>query len=137
MIKSIIISALFFLTYKANADIINQIHPNSLIQADYSKFIILNKITAKSSLEMLNIGEEKEFGNLSIKLNKCIKNTDPFDRNDFLLITVLDKKDNSIIFNGWLVSNNPSISTIEHPVYEIILQECISDNKISHTISKD
>ncbi len=93
-----------------------------------AKIIILNKITAKSELVEFKLGEAKSFGNISVELNRCAKNTDPLKSSNLMLIKVLDKKfnnDKSVLFNGWMDSSNLSISTLEHPVYEIIPIDCI------------
>jgi len=101
-------------------------------QADKAKLIILNKITTKSTEHVLKIGEVKFFGNLSIELHKCIKATDPYNANNWMLLTIFDNKveeDNLSVFHGWVLSSNPSISTLEHPVYEVIPLDCIVSNK--------
>jgi hypothetical protein len=93
-----------------------------------AELIVLNKITAKSVRATIALGEVRFFGNLSIEVHKCIKNTDPFDNSNFMLITAFDHKiddDNVSVFHGWMLSSNPSISTLEHPVYEIFPVNCI------------
>jgi hypothetical protein len=99
-----------------------------LPQADKGKLIILNKITTKSTEYILKIGEVKLFGNLSVELHKCIKGTDPYNVNNWMLLTILDnkvEKENFVVFHGWVLSSNPSLSTLEQPVYEVIPLDCI------------
>jgi hypothetical protein len=103
-----------------------------LPQADKGKLIILNKITTKSTEHILKIGEVKSFGNLSIKLHKCIKGTDPYNTNNWMLLTIFDnkvEKEALTVFHGWVLSSNPSLSTLEHPVYEVIPLDCIISSK--------
>ncbi|MFK7973383.1 MAG: DUF2155 domain-containing protein [Rickettsiaceae bacterium] len=107
----------------------SQYFNNSLIKHQHARLIILNKITAKSFEQLLTIGRKQYIGNLSIEVHACIKNIDPFDRNNLISLTVIDNKiedENILIFQGWLVSSDPSLSTIEHPVYEIIAQDCLT-----------
>ncbi len=97
-----------------------------------AELIILNKITAKQRREIFNLGEVRFFGNLSIKVHKCIKNTNSFNENNLMLLTVFDNKiddDNLLVFHGWVVSSNPSLSTLEHPIYEVIPVDCVSEKK--------
>ena len=104
----------------------------SLPQADKGKLIILNKITTKSTEHILKIGEVKFFGNLSIKLHKCVKGTDPYNTNNWMLLTVFDnkvEKEAITVFHGWVLSSNPSLSTLEHPVYEVIPLDCVVSSK--------
>lgn len=103
-----------------------------LIKTEKAELIVLNKITAKSVKKTFNLGEVQFFGNLSIEVHKCVKSTDPFNLNNLMLLTVFDNKiddDNLSVFHGWLVSSNPSISTLEHPVYEVIAVNCLPQNK--------
>lgn len=103
-----------------------------LVKMDQAELIILNKITAKSIKNLFNIGEIRYFGNLSIEVHKCIKSTDPFNANNLILLTIFDNKiedDNLSVFHGWIVSSNPSISTLEHPVYEVIAVDCKTNDK--------
>ena len=65
-------------------------------------------------------------------VHKCVKSTDPFNANNLMLLTIFDNKiddENLSVFHGWIVSSNPSISTLEHPVYEVIAVDCISKGK--------
>ena len=103
-----------------------------LMKMGRAELIVLNKITAKSTRKTFNLGEIKFFGNLSIEVHKCVKSTDPFNANNLMLLTIFDNKiedDNLSVFHGWIVSSNPSISTLEHPVYEVIAVNCIEKDK--------
>jgi hypothetical protein len=95
------------------------------------KFIeikILDKVSSKTNLLKLTIGEEKKFQNLLIKSLKC-KNSE-FDDNPEITayIQVKDEvnKDNNevFIFNGWTFSSSPAINPFDHPVYDIWLTKC-------------
>lgn len=94
-----------------------------------AKIIVLNKITAKSKELLFLLGKIQFFGNLSIEVHKCIKNTSPFDNYNLMLLTIFDNKlnDNKVlVFHGWMVSRYPSLSTMEHPVYEVIPIDCLN-----------
>ena len=95
------------------------------------KFIeikILDKVSSKTNLLKLTIGEEKKFQNLLIKSLKC-KNSE-FDDNPeitaYIQVQDLINKDNNevFIFNGWTFSSSPAINPFDHPVYDIWLTKC-------------
>ena len=95
------------------------------------KFIeikILDKVSSKTNLLKLKIGEEKKFQNLLIKSLKC-KNSE-FDNNPeitaYIQVKDLVNKDNNevFIFNGWTFSSSPAINPFDHPVYDIWLAKC-------------
>ena len=89
---------------------------------------ILDKVSSKTNLLKLTIGEEKKFQNLLIKSLKC-KNSE-FDDNPeitaYIQVQDLVNKDKNevFIFNGWTFSSSPSINPFEHPVYDIWLTKC-------------
>ncbi len=89
---------------------------------------ILDKVSSKTNLLKLTIGEEKKFQNLLIKSLKC-KNSE-FDDNPeitaYIQVKDLINKDNNevFIFNGWTFSSSPAINPFDHPVYDIWLIKC-------------
>jgi len=89
---------------------------------------ILDKVSSKTNLLKLKIGQEKKFQNLLIKSLKC-KNSE-FDDNPeitaYIQVQDLVNKDNNevFIFNGWTFSSSPAINPFDHPVYDIWLTKC-------------
>ena len=101
------------------------------LESSNGKFIdikILDKVSSKTNLLKLTIGEEKKFQNLLIKSLKC-KNSE-FDDNPeitaYIQVQDLADKDNNevFIFNGWTFSSSPAINPFDHPVYDIWLIKC-------------
>ena len=95
------------------------------------KFIdikILDKVSSKTNLLSLTIGEEKKFQNLLIKSLKC--NNSEFDDNPeitaYIQVQDLMNRDNNevFIFNGWTFSSSPAVNPFDHPVYDIWLTRC-------------
>ena len=89
---------------------------------------ILDKVSSKTNLLKLKIGEEKKYNNLLIKSLKC-KNSE-FDDNPeitaYIQVQDLTSKNNDevFIFNGWTFSSGPTINPFDHPVYNIWLTKC-------------
>ena len=89
---------------------------------------VLDKVSSKTNLLKLKIGEEKKFQNILIKSLKC-KNSE-FDDNPeitaYIQVKDLANKDNNevFIFNGWTFSSSPAINTFDHPVYDVWLTKC-------------
>ena len=89
---------------------------------------ILDKLSSKSKLLKLDIGENFSYKNLEIKVLKC-KNS-KFDDNPEIT-TYLQVKDNKnfdnekiFVFNGWTFSSSPSIQVFDHPVYDLWILKC-------------
>ena len=89
---------------------------------------ILDKVSSKNSKLEIEIGKEKNFKNLLIKVLKC-KNSE-FDDNPeitaYLQVKDISDKSNDevFVFNGWTFSSSPSIRPFDHPVYDIWLIKC-------------
>ena len=105
--------------------------PLSALENNKEKFIeikILDKVSSKSNLLKLKIGEEKKYKNLLIKSLKC-KNSE-FDDNPeitaYIQVKDLVNNDNNevFVFNGWTFSSSPVINPFDHPVYDIWLTKC-------------
>ena len=106
-------------------------YPSFALQKTEEKYIeikILDKVSSKSNLLKLKIGEEQKYKNLLIKSLKC-KNSE-FDDNPeitaYIQVQDLTNKDNDevFIFNGWTFSSSPTINPFDHPVYNIWLSKC-------------
>jgi hypothetical protein len=95
------------------------------------KFIemkILDKVSSKTNLLRLKMGEEKKFQNLLIKSLKC-KNSEFDDSPEitaYIQVKDLTNKDNNevFVFNGWTFSSSPAVNPFDHPVYDIWLTKC-------------
>ncbi len=115
----------------------NNLSPTAILQG-------LNKVTGKTSELEIEVGKEMNFGKLIIKVKKCWKSpADQRPENKILLeiekassnqnllaedIKIeTDQKINKLgktIFYGWMFSSSPSISSLEHPIYDITAIEC-------------
>ena len=121
-VNFILIIFLFFL--------INIASTNALESArgQFIEIKILDKVSSKTNLLKLTIGEEKKFQNLLIKSLKC-KNSEFDDSPEitaYIQVQDLVNKDNNevFIFNGWTFSSSPAINPFDHPVYDIWLTKC-------------
>jgi hypothetical protein len=94
----------------------------------YVNVTALDKITAKTSLIKLAVGEIKNFGSLEIKALKCelSEGKDIFDTVAYLQVKDLSTKDNNqvFIFNGWTFASSPTLKSIDHPVYDLWITSC-------------
>jgi hypothetical protein len=93
-----------------------------------AKFIGLDKITAKTSDIIINLGETKKFGPLEIKVLKC-GNISSENKNDSVAyLQVKDMSENQnekvFIFNGWTFASDPTIAPFDHAIYDLQLVNC-------------
>ena len=99
--------------------------PNNFSNA---KFIGLDKITAKTSEIIINLGESKKFGPLEIKVLKCSQNNSKNFKSSVAYLQVRDLSENQnekvFIFNGWTFSSDPTIAPFDHAIYDLQLVNC-------------
>ena len=99
-----------------------------VVEGEFFEIRILDKVSSKSNLLKLKIGEETKYQNLLIKGLKC-KNSE-FDDNPeiiaYIQVKDLTNEDNDevFIFNGWTFSSSPTINPFDHPVYNVWLTKC-------------
>jgi len=129
--KNILLGKINFILILTYFFLGNLLSPLVALENDNNNFIeikILDKVSSKTNLLKLTIGEELNFQNLLIKSLKC-KNSE-FDDNPeitaYIQVKDLTNRDNNevFIFNGWTFSSSPAINPFDHPVYDIWLTKC-------------
>ena len=89
---------------------------------------VLDKVSSKNTILKLNIGEEKRFQNLLIKVLKCENSKFDDDPEITAYIQVKDlnisNNEKVFIFNGWTFSSSPTLNPFDHPVYDLWLRSC-------------
>ena len=87
----------------------------------------LDKITARVSEIAAPVGQTVRFGTLAITVRDCEKNP-PVDRPEDAAFLEIDEvrpgEDNVRRFSGWMFAQSPALSSLEHPVYDVILLKC-------------
>jgi hypothetical protein len=101
---------------------------------------ILNKNNSKTSVTAFNIGKKQKFEDLNIVVYKCWKSPEyqkpeakilveifeiqKDQSNNFKKTTQPQKNQDKRIFYGWLFASSPSISSLEHSVYDVVAVSC-------------
>jgi hypothetical protein len=87
----------------------------------------LDKITARVSELRVPVDGESSFGTLRITVRACLKTppTEPPESAAFLEIRVADRAgEPKLAFSGWMFASSPSLSALEHPVYDVWVIDC-------------
>jgi hypothetical protein len=103
---------------------ISRFNNSAIVQA-------LNKTTAKTSILTLKVGEKTSFGSLKIIAHKCWQSPLEQKPENKILLEISEFRNESEektqekrIFYGWMFSSSPSISSLEHPIYDITALNC-------------
>jgi len=105
-----------------------QLKNNKNNKFKYVNLVGLDKITAKTKKIKVKLGEKVNFGFLEIKALRCGISTSNKTEDSVAYIQVKDlsEKQNEkvFIFNGWTFSSNPSLTPLDHAVYDVWLENC-------------
>ena len=121
-VKFVFIYIILFLNF-------NIVHSENLNSGgNYLEIKVLDKVSSKNTQLKLEVGKEKKFQNLMLKIIKCINSE--FDDNPevtaYMQVKDTTSKDNDkvFVFNDWTFSSSPSLRPFDHPVYDIWLIRC-------------
>jgi hypothetical protein len=86
--------------------------------------LVLDKISTRTTALSGHVGDTVHAGSISIAVRACdVRPPDePQDATAFLAIT--DDTTQASLFSGWMFENAPSLSMLEHPVYDVRLTGC-------------
>ena len=100
---------------------------------NYALVQILNKTTAKTSYNELKVNDKTNFGSLKIIPHKCWQSPLEQKPESKILLEVFEAKNEGKdkitekrIFYGWMFASSPSISGLEHPIYDITAINCFN-----------
>lgn len=90
---------------------------------------VLNKVTAQAKLISFKANETGKVGQLQITAITCQKSaersqTDYAGLLDIAELPATDKDKPKPLFRGWMYASSPSITALEHPVYDVTMVNC-------------
>ena len=136
MIRKIILIFSFFILFenKSIAQEVatpeNKITVKKIDQSNFANSAILqglNKITAKTSEFEVKVGDSVEFGKLTIVVKKCWQAPPDQSPESKVLLEIYENETADVknkIFYGWMFASSPSISSLEHPIYDVTALGC-------------
>ena len=92
--------------------------------ANMAEISILNKITTNVDTLKLPLKENFLYQELKIYPIGCYL-SGPYEKTEVgIYLNIHHKDSNEKIFNGWMLKSLPSISSMEHPIYDIWVEDC-------------
>ena len=93
-------------------------------KSSFATISLLNKITAEVETIQINLKQEYLHEELKIYAIDCY-NSKPLEKKETAVyLNVYIQKSNAKIFNGWMIKSLPSISSMEHPIYDLWVDGC-------------
>lgn len=90
---------------------------------------VLNKVTTHAQDISLKPGESTNFGKLSIMATNCFVSTPASQSDSVALLTIKEtqldsKQPPKLLFHGWMYASTPSLTALEHPIYDVTMVDC-------------
>lgn len=92
----------------------------------------LDKVTARTMTFEARVGSTIKFGPLYIKIQAC-REAPPIEKPEsasFLQIwEVTPQNEAQWIFSGWMFASSPALSSMNHPIYDVWVIDCLGEVK--------
>ena len=96
----------------------------SLYSNNIAEIRAIDRSTGRTYKLAIPLDKEVIFSNLILNVKYCYKNPIDKEIENYAYLTVKDKLKNKYVFQGWMFSSSPSLSSLEHPINDIWLLNC-------------
>lgn len=87
----------------------------------------LDKVTARTQRFYAPVGKSTRFGTLEITVGDCLVNVPEAPPESVAYLTIIDHKPGQAeekLFAGWMFASTPSLSALDHGVYDLRVLSC-------------
>jgi hypothetical protein len=98
--------------------------PNTWLPRGTAELQALDKVTARSAKLEVKVGSSAEYGSLTITVKSCVVRPPDQPQNAASFLVITDSHEGEPGFRGWIFSAEPSLSMLEHPIYDVRLLGC-------------
>lgn len=87
----------------------------------------LDKVTARTQRFYAPVGESTRFGTLAITVSDCLVNVPEAPPESVAYLSIVDNKPGQApekLFAGWMFASTPSLSALDHGVYDVRVLSC-------------
>ena len=85
---------------------------------------VLDKVNAQNSLLTVKVGQQAQFGSLNIQVQACTNHPADQPQDSAAYLTITDSHADAPGFRGWMLANDPSLSMLQHPIYDVRVVGC-------------
>ena len=84
----------------------------------------LNKIDAQATPLQVPVGQTAQYGSLTITVKSCQIRPPDMVPDATAWLDITDSRGGAPGFHGWMLRDEPNLSSFEHPVYDVRLAGC-------------
>lgn len=85
---------------------------------------VLDKVNAQNTVLTIKVGQQVQVGSLSIQVQACDIHPPDQPRDSAAYLTITDSRADTSGFHGWMLANDPSVSMLQHPIYDVRVVGC-------------
>jgi len=108
-------------------------HAEERISNPVAVFTGLDKITARIVTFDVYIDETVQFGSLQVTPRACYTRPETEVQKTTAFVEVKEvtlSKEIKPIFGGWMFASSPGLNAVEHPVYDVWLEDCKAESDV-------
>ena len=99
--------------------------------AETARLEALDKVTGRVSVIDLPLDSPTRFGTLDIVVRACHRRPPEVAPDSASYLEVTERREATAaaepLFQGWIFASSPGLSALEHPVYDVIVLECLGE----------
>ncbi len=99
-------------------------YPNNWVPETTARLIVLNKIDALSKDLTVKVGQSASYGPLTITVQSCLVRPPDQPANATAFLVINDSHNDEPGFRGWTLANDPWLSMLQNPVYDVWVAGC-------------
>ncbi|KAA5606234.1 DUF2155 domain-containing protein [Roseospira marina] len=102
------------------------------IESTFAVLRWLDKSTARVDKVTVPVGTPTTLGGVDVTVQACRRTAPDQTPEDAAFLTILehapsDTEPGRPLFQGWMFASSPSLSAMEHPIYDVWVLECRDD----------
>jgi hypothetical protein len=85
---------------------------------------VLDKVNAQSTTLTVKVGQQGQYGSLTIQVQACDTHPPDVPQDAAAYLKITDSHSDAPGFQGWMLSDNPSVSMLQNSVYDVRVVGC-------------
>jgi len=98
--------------------------PDTWLPVQGGSVRIMNKIDETVDLVSLRVGQTLTYQSLTLTLSGCFVRPADLPEDSAAHLTIVDSRPDTPHFDGWMLTREPSLNMLQHPVYDVQLAGC-------------
>ncbi len=97
---------------------------NQWVPVASARIQALDKVSAQATTLTVKVGQPATFGSLTISVKACVIRPPDQPADAAAYLNVTDSHLDAPGFDGWMLANEPSVSMMQNPIYDLRVSGC-------------